>query len=194
MTFEERKEQLEKAKSLAYYFIIALVSIISVVFLPMINSSLNGGFNFPENASEWAIFIMSKLLVAIDNCLIFYCFLEQAKTNVKNVESYINANKKLQLTRKGKELIPRSPQKYMKRQWLSKGITLFITSLLSTVVLGQAILSFDLATFLSYLFAIFLAVVFGYITMRNNEDYWTTEFPQYVEYIFKKEIENNGND
>ena len=73
--------------------------------------------------------------------------------------------------------------------------TILLTSLLSTVVLGQAILTFDLATFLSYLFTIFLAIVFGYITMRNNEDYWTTEFPAYVDYIEEnKEVEENGND
>lgn len=195
MTYEERKEQVRKLKSMAYYLIIGFVSIVSVVFLPMINSSLEGGFKLPQNTAEWCIFIMSKVLVAVDNILIFYCFISQAKSNVKEDEAYINASKKFQTLTEGKTVKPRSPHEYMKKQWLTKGITLLLTSLLSTVVLGQAILTFDLATFLSYLFTIFLAIVFGYITMRNNEDYWTTEFPAYVDYIEEnKEVEENGND
>ena len=29
-------------------------------------------------------------------------------------------------------------------------------------------------------------MAFGYLTMMNNEDYWTTEFPIYVDILFEK--------
>ena len=39
---------------------------------------------------------------------------------------------------------------------------------------------------MTYLFTIGGAVAFGYLTMMNNEDYWTTEFPIYVDILFEK--------
>ena len=50
----------------------------------------------------------------------------------------------------------------------------------------ECIVNFDLTNFLTYLFTIGGAVAFGYLTMMNNEDYWTTEFPIYVDILYDK--------
>ena len=90
---------------------------------------------------------------------------------------------------KSYEYKPRSPESFQRKQWTRKGITIFITSITSAFVFGEVILNFDLETFLSYLFTIFMCIIFSYITMRNNEDYWVSEFPEYVDNL-KREILN----
>lgn len=185
MTFEERKLQNEKIRDLSYYFLIAVVSLVSVVFLPLLSSSLNGELEIPNTPMEWAIWITSKVAICIVNMLIFYAFVQQAKVNVRKDQNYCKANEIMQKIKERKDLIPRSPNKYNTSQWLSKGTSLLISSLISTVVLTEAILRFDLAQFLAYLFTLFMGIVFGYLTMRKNEDYWTSEYLAYAEYVLK---------
>ena len=76
--------------------------------------------------------------------------------------------------------------KFNKQQWRKKGTSLAISSILSSFLLTECIVNFDLTNFLTYLFTIGGAVAFGYLTMMNNEDYWTTEFPIYVDILFEK--------
>lgn len=187
MTFEERKLQNEKIRDLSYYFLIAVVSLVSVVFLPLLSSSLNGEVEIPQTPMEWAIWITSKVAICIVNMLIFYAFVQQAKVNVRKDANYCKANEIMQKIKARKDLIPRSPNKFNTSQWLSKGTSLLISSLISTVVLTEAILRFDLAQFLAYLFTLFMGIVFGYLTMRKNEDYWTSEYLAYAEYALKSQ-------
>jgi hypothetical protein len=57
---------------------------------------------------------------------------------------------------------------------------IFITSVLSAIVLAEAMLVFDLASFLSYCFTVVMGVVMGYLQMRQTEDYWTSEYLAYA--------------
>lgn len=43
-TYEERVENYIKFKDVAYYVIIAVVSFVSVAFLPFLSSAVEGGF------------------------------------------------------------------------------------------------------------------------------------------------------
>ena len=193
MTFEQRKKQNQLIRDYANYGIIVLVSLVSVIFLPMLTSKLPGGFEWPDSTIGWIIWVVTKVSVAIINIIIFYCFINQAKINVRDNERYKKANEELYKMNKSYEYKPRSPESFQRRQWTKKGITIFITSITSAFVFGEVILNFDLETFLSYLFTIFMCIIFSYITMRNNEDYWVSEFPEYVDNL-KKEIIKNEED
>lgn len=181
MTFEERKLQNEKIRNNAYYVLIAVVSIVSVVFLPMLTSDLHTAFRIPETFAGVCVWIMTKICVAGVNVAIFYAFTQQAIINVKDDPRFIEANKKLQQLKHWSQYKAMAPEVFKRRQWITKGITLLITSLASTFVITEAILSFSLIQFLSYLFTVFFGVIFGYITMRGNEEYWVSEFPLYVD-------------
>ena len=189
MTFEQRRKQNQFIRDYANYGIIVLVSLVSVIFLPMLTSKLPGGFEWPDSTIGWIIWVVTKVSVAIINIIIFYCFINQAKINVRDNERYKKANEELYKMNKSYEYKPRSPESFQRKQWTRKGITIFITSITSAFVFGEVILNFDLETFLSYLFTIFMCIIFSYITMRNNEDYWVSEFPEYVDNL-KREIKN----
>ena len=172
MTYEDRLTNYEKFKQVVYYIIIAVVSFASVAFLPFIGSVISGTFVWPHGPLEWAIWVTGKILVSIINVLIFYSFLSQGKVNIKDDKHYLEAIELLkQVQRHQKQLKPRSPKKYLSRVWGTKGVTLFITSILSAMVLSEALLVFDLATFLSYVFTVLLAIVFGFLQMLKTEEY-----------------------
>ena len=182
---------MDKIRQWMYYFIVGIVSLIALCFLPMIGSSVGLGWNTPNTVVGWIVWVAVKLIVATLNVLIFHCFMEQAKINVKSNERYNEAQEILRL-QNVKEFIPRSPGAWNKAQYGKKGATIFITTALSTVALTQAILSFDWMSMLTYLFTIVMGLIFGVLQMKTAEEYWTDEFWQYAQQIKKAQEESKG--
>ena len=173
---------MDKVKQWLYYFIIGIVSMIALCFLPMIGSNVGLGWNLPDTEVGWIVWITVKVIVAVLNVLIFHCFMMQAKINVKNNPKYVEALEILRLTKR-KEFVPRSPSSWNKQQYGQKGITLFITTAFSTVALTQAMLTFDWMSMLTYLFTIIMGLLFGVMQMETAEEYWTDEFWQYAQQV-----------
>ena len=175
---------INKAKLYTYYIIIGVVSLIALVFLPMIGSTADMGFKVPDSAVGWVVWIFTRIIVAALNMLIFYCFMEQAKVNVKDDPGYKEALKLLaDATNDKREKLPRSPEKWQLQQYSRKGVLVFAATLLGTVALTQAILAFDWVTMLTYLFTIIMGIIFGVVQMKSAEAYWTEEFVRYANYV-----------
>ena len=181
---------MEKIKLYTYYIIIGVVSLIALVFLPMVGSTVGLGFNVPNTTVGWIVWITVKLIMAILNVMIFYCFMEQAKVNVKDNEKFIEANRILEKTKDKRAKDPRSPGKWTSQQYGKKGTTIFITTMLATIALTQAILSFDYITMLTYLFTIVMGLIFGVIQMKSAELYWTDEYYKYALMVEREWKEN----
>lgn len=194
MDYETRQELYIKYKNLAYYFLIGILSLISVVFLPFIGSVLQGEFAFPTTVAGWIIYILSKLAVSVLNVLLFYCFIKQAKVNVKNDPKFIEAEKMLEKANSEEHIEPRSPKKYFGGVWTKKGIMLFLTTFLTCFALSEALLTFDLSSFLSYLFTVVMGIIMGYLQMRQTEDYWTSEYNYYAQMRLKEFEEKEKKD
>ena len=176
---------MDRLKQWLYYLLIGVISFISLVFLPMVGSTADMDWNLPTTSSGWVVWIITKLIVSILNVLLFHCFMEQAKLNIKDNERYKEAFNKLYKVA-GKIYRPRSPKEWNKRQYLTKAVTIFVFTALSTIALTQAILTFDYMSLLSYLFTIILGVVFGVIQMKKAELYWTTEFCDFADDFYEK--------
>ena len=177
---------MDKVRQWLYYFIIGIISFISLTFLPMIGSEVGLGWNIPNTTVGWIVWVAIKLIVSILNVLIFHCFMCQAKLNIKDNEKYKEARDILQ-SMKDKEVLPRSPRKWNVEQYGMKGTTIFIGTALGTVALTQAILSFDYVSMLTYLFTIVLGLIFGTLSMKNAEEYWTSEYWEYAQMRKKSE-------
>lgn len=175
---------MDKVKQWMYYFIIGIVSMIALCFLPMIGSGVGLDWATPDTVVGWIVWVVVKLIVAVLNVLIFHCFMLQAKINIKDNEKYIEA-KEILRDNQVKEYIPRGPEAWNKQQYGQKGITIFITTALSTVALTQAMLTFDWMAMLTYLFTIVMGLIFGIMQMKTAEDYWTDEFWQYAKMVQK---------
>lgn len=170
-----------------YYFIIGVISLIAVFFLPMLGSDPTAGFNFPNTAVGWVIYIITKLMVAFINMLLFHCFMCQGKLNIKDNPYYIEACEILRRYGIMENLRdPRGPDEWLHGEYKNKGITVAITSALSAVAITQAILVFDWLSMLTYLITIIFGIVFGLIQQDTAETYWTTEFWHYAKKIEKE--------
>lgn len=169
---------MDKVKQCIYYFIIGIVSLLALTFLPLIGSTVGMGWNVPSTVVGWVVWCAVKMIVAVINILIFHSFMCQAKLNIKENSHYKEAM--MILSRAKKEHKPRSPKKWNAEQYGRKGVTIFITSALATVALTQAILTFDWVSMLTYLFTILMGIIFGVLQMKHAEEYWTEEFWQYA--------------
>ena len=186
MTFEDRNNRKKRFKDLSGYFLVGIVSLLSVVVVPLLGTDFGTTIVIPNTWGGLAIWLCTRFTVVVVNLLIFDAFIKQAKINVKDDERYKSAVLKLNTIKEEAGIVPRSPEKFNKQQWRKKGTTLGISSILSSFLLTECIVNFDLTNFLTYLFTIGGAVAFGYLTMINNEDYWTTEFPIYVDILYDK--------
>ena len=166
-------------KKYLYYGLVGVISFIILVFLPMLGSETDIGFQFPNTTSGWFIYILSKLIVSIMNVLIFYCFMEQAKINVKDDEKFKKANEILEKIF-DKKYLPRSPRTWNTQQYSTKAVSIFLTTLMSAFVFTNAILTYDWVTALTYVFTLIFGLIFGVLQMKSAEKYWTNEYYQYA--------------
>ena len=193
---EEKKEdkQIEQdgdsirqtLKQGMYYIIIAVISLISVVFLPMVGTTLGLGWKLPDTTAGWVVWGVSRAIVATINVLLFHSFMEQAKLNIKDNEHYKEAREILVKVKK-KEHKPKSPAQWNAAQYGKKGTTIFLSSAMSVVAIGQAVLSYEWATALAYLFTLGMGIIFGIMQMKKAETYWTTEYYEYA--LMRKRME-----
>ena len=149
------------------------------MFLPMLGTTVGLSWNIPNTVVGWIVWVVTKLIVAVINILIFHCFMCQAKVNIKDNENYKRA-KSILISQKVKEVQPKSPHKWNLEQYSKKGVTIFIASALSTVALTQALLTFDWVSMLTYLFTIIMGLIFGILQMKTAEEYWTSEYLEYA--------------
>lgn len=173
-----------------YYVVIAIVSFLAVSFLPFIGSNAGLGWNTPETVTGWVVWITVRIIIAIINVIIFYSFMEQAKLNIKDNPNFIEANKILAAINDADKRTPRGPNKWNRQQYTKKGTSIFIGSILATIALTQAILTYDWVSMLSYIFTIIMGLIFGVMQMKSAEKYWTIEYYDYA--LMKKEEIEHG--
>lgn len=183
---------LDKFKLHLYYFIIGVISFISLVFLPMIGTKVGLGWNVPDTPVGWIVWVAAKLIIATINVLIFYSFMQQAKVNVKDNEKYKEALEILGRI-KVKKYIPRSPTKWNRQQYGGKGVTIFLSTALATIAFTQALLTYDWIALIAYLFTIIMGIIFGILQMKMAEQYWTDEFYNYAKMIEEEQIHEELN-
>lgn len=184
----EVREQLNKTWRLYQnYIIIAILSCISVFFLPMLGSEVNIGFKIPNTTAGWIVYIVTKLSIVCINILLVDQFVKQAKLNVRADKHFIEADEYFN-GKETEEYLPK-PREFLGRIYRNKMITTTIFSILSIFGFTQAILTFDWVSMLTYLFTIVIGIVFGWITMNEVEIYWTETYYKLYKRD-KKEKEN----
>jgi hypothetical protein len=183
-------EIYSKWKQWQYYIIIAIISLVALFFLPMIGSEAGLAWKLPNTTAGWIVFIVSKLLVAGLNILIFHCFILQGKLNISQDPKYLEANAILERELNQKENAPRSPEEWAKSCYGKKGLAVFATSIISAVGLTQAVLTFDWISMLTYLFTVLMGIIFGVLQMNQTEVYWTQEYWAYAQSV-ENQTSNN---
>lgn len=156
----------------------------------MLGTDPEAGFNFPSTAVGWIIYVITKILVAVINMLLFHCFMCQGKLNIKDNPFYLEA---CEILRRwgfyADSNDPRAPDVWLHGEYKNKGVMIAITSVLSAIIITQAILVFDWVSMLTYLFTIVMGIIFGLFQQDAAETYWTEEFWYYAKKIEKECLE-----
>lgn len=170
---------MEEIKNNIYYILIFVLSLLTLLVAPLFGSVVGLAFILPTTPAAWAVYIITKLFVAIVNVLLFHCFVRQGKVNIRNNPQFLAAQEmlgKLHLT----YLSPRSPATFLRQIYFKKGTTVFMTSLLTAFVLTNAILTYDITSLVSYSITIVMGIIFGILKMKDVETYWTEEYYNYA--------------
>lgn len=192
------REINEKLKQHVYYILIFVVTLIALAVVPFFESAITGELSLPDSVFGWITYAVSKILVATLNMMIFHSFMQQAKLNVRNDQRFKEANEIMNKTKRS-IYVPRSPKKWSRGQYTKKGFTLFVGTLTALVTIGEMILRFNMATFVTTCITVAMAVIFGVMQMMVAEDYWTGEYWDYAKNVEKaqnknsQEEEDNGN-
>jgi len=173
------REFLEKMGLYSNYIIIAIASLISVFFFPFLGSTVGLALVLPNTVAGWIVFVATKLCVGAINVLIFHCFVQQAKVNVREHPSYLEARRILD-EEDHRDNVPLSPKQFFAREYGVKGASVFILSVLSAFSLAQAILAFDLVMMLTYIFTIVGGIIAGFLEMKKVEDFWIYDYLNYA--------------
>lgn len=164
-----------------YYVLIFLLSAIALFVAPLFGSNLGLTLAFPQTKAAWVVYVTVKLFVAMINVLLFHCFVRQAKLNVKDDPRFKEAQRIMGKLRQTVQHA-RSPHTYFGQLYRRKGTTIFATTLLSAVVLTNAILTWDITSLITYATTVVMGLIFGILKMKDVEVYWTEEY-----YVFALE-------
>ena len=181
-----RNNLYDKWRQYQNYIIIAIISLFSLFFLPMLGSTVGLAWVLPNTVAGWVVYVVSKLLVAALNIIIFHCFILQAKVNSKDHPNYLAAIDILRRVEDKKELAPRSPSQYFAGLYGKKGTAIFFSTIIAAVGLTQAVLTFDWISMLTYFFTILMGIIFGILEMNQTEIYWTEEYLNYAKDVAAK--------
>lgn len=188
---KQGKRQFELYK---YYFFVGVLSLIAIVILPMFGTDPDVGLNLPTTFVGWIVYVATKLCVMGINMSLFHCFMCQGKLNIKDNPKYLEACAILNRYGLGEKLKdPMGPDEWVPKQYKTKGVTVTITTLLSCIVLTQAILQFDPISMITYGITIIGGIIFGFVQQDTAECYWTDEFWLYAKKIEREMEAINAN-
>lgn len=171
-----------------YYWMIALLSMIMLTFLPMLGTEVGLQWNVPNTKAGWIVWVISKLSSSGFNVMLLHCFNLQGKQNIRMHENFLKARSILLSAEGNLTLKPRSPGEYNAYVYTKKGITIFATTLLGMIGLGQAILTFDPLQFIIQLVSLAVGLIFGFLQMKATEDYYTQEYLDYANKVKEESI------
>lgn len=175
---EKSKARREAFKNYKNYGIIIVLTLITVTVFPLLGTSVGMEANYPNTVAGWVVWSVIKIALCVDNIFIFQAFVDQAELNVQYEPRYIEARDIVRKYRIGK-YNPMSPEERRKKMFSKKIIITVLTSLIS-VALTEAILHYNFADLIAYTISMIMAIVFGILSMADQEKYWVEEFYDYA--------------
>ena len=182
---EKSKARREAFKNYKNYGIILVLTLVTVTVFPLLGTSVGMEARYPNTVVGWVVWAVIKIALCVDNIFIFQAFVDQAELNVQYEQRYIDAREIVRKYRIGK-YNPMSPEERRKKMFSKKIIITILTSLIS-IALTEAILRYNWADLIAYSLSMIMAIVFGILSMADQEKYWVEEFYDYAITIKEEE-------
>lgn len=187
MTDNSYMEDIEDLKKRAgehiYLIIMFICSVAILLFAPFLGSAIGLEWTLPNTVAGWIVWVITRLLVAILNVIIFYCFIKQGEKNSKNDPNKLKADEILNRVQKDKDKRPLSPKEWKAKNYGKKMVFVFFGTLITAIGVSQALLNYDFNALFTYAFTVIMGIVFGILQMKSTEYYWTVTYLEYANYI-----------
>lgn len=184
---EKSKARREAFKNYKNYGIIIVLTLVTVTIFPLLGTQVGMEARYPDTVVGWIVWSVIKLALVVDNIFIFQAFVDQAELNVQYEQRYLDAREIVRKYRIGK-YTPMSPEERRKKMFSKKVIITVLTSLIS-IALTEAILKYNFADLIAYSISMLMAIIFGVLSMADQEKYWVEEFYDYAINIRDEEEE-----
>lgn len=185
---EKSKARREAFKNYKNYGIIIVLTLVTVTIFPLLGTQVGMEARYPDTVVGWIVWAVIKLALVVDNIFIFQAFVDQAELNVQYEPRYLEAREIVRKYRIGK-YTPMSPEERRKKMFSKKVIITVLTSLIS-IALTEAILKYNFADLIAYSISMLMAIIFGVLSMADQEKYWVEEFYDYAINIRDEEEKN----
>lgn len=165
-----------------YPIVIFIASVLVLVFVPMVGSTGEAGSAIPTDPDEAFLYWVLKGLTAALNMTIFAAFRRQAKVKSKESEGFKEAERILGKV-KPKKAKYVSPAQFGLKQWGTKGVTLLLSTAVTSVALTNIVINYDWVSAIGCAVTILIAVLFGLMTLASEEYYWQVEYLKYAKSV-----------
>ena len=177
---ETKAKNYETFKQYFNYGVVAIVSLLTLMVAPALESAISGELSYPDTAQGWIFWAIGRIAITIVNLVIFTALDRQSEVNARNNENYQQARKILEKN-DAKQKIALSPEQLIRKTYLKKIPLIILGSAASLVALSQVILNYSLATLISYIFTVAMDIAFAIWHMIDKEvNYWSDEYLRYA--------------
>ena len=177
---ETKQKNYETFKQYFNYGVVAIVSMLTLMVAPALESAISGELSYPDTAQGWIFWAIGRIAITVINLVIFTALDKQSEVNAKNNENYIRAKQILE-SNDAQQRIALSPKQIKTKTYLSKIPFIILGSAASLVALSQIIFNYNLATLISYIFTVAMDIAFAIWHMIDKEvNYWSDEFLRYA--------------
>ena len=177
---ETKQKNYETFKQYFNYGVVAIVSMLTLMVAPALESAISGELSYPDTAQGWIFWAIGRIAITVINLVIFTALDKQSEVNAKNNENYIRAKQILE-SNDAQQRIALSPKQIKTKTYLSKIPWIILGSAASLVALSQIIFNYNLATLISYIFTVAMDIAFAIWHMIDKEvNYWSDEFLRYA--------------
>ena len=177
---EAKEKGYETLKQYFNYGIVAITSMVVLIVAPALESAITGELNYPDTLQGWIFWAVGRVAVTVLNLVIFIALDNQSEINARNNENYIKAKEILSSDKK-QQKIARSPKQVKRHDLLAKIPFIIIGSAATLIALSQIILSYSLATLISYIFTVVMDIIWAVWHMIQKEvGYWSDEYLRYA--------------
>ena len=177
---ETKQKNYETFKQYFNYGVVAIVSMLTLMVAPALESAISGKLSYPDTAQGWIFWAIGRIAITVINLVIFTALDKQSEVNAKNNENYIRAKQILE-SNEAQQRIALSPKQIKTKTYLSKIPFIILGSAASLVALSQIIFNYNLATLISYIFTVAMDIAFAIWHMIDKEvNYWSDEFLRYA--------------
>ena len=175
-----KQKNYETFKQYFNYGVVAIVSMLTLMVAPALESAISGELSYPDTAQGWIFWAIGRIAITVINLVIFTALDKQSEVNAKNNENYIRAKQILE-SNDAQQRIALSPKQIKTKTYLSKIPWIILGSAASLVALSQIIFNYNLATLISYIFTVAMDIAFAIWHMIDKEvNYWSDEYLRYA--------------